>query len=259
MKDMKLTIDGSLHKYFKGNNYDDFTFSEIQKALDKLNADIGIPLEEAQLLKLEVGVNIQVIHYCKRYWDILIDYKGKNKLLEMTPLTGTSKIAGKKLTLTVCTQKYYDKKWDARKKDKISTKASKVIPDNLLRIEQCMNSKKLKQLKRIHKVKDLRSGRACVELKKELLYVHDHITKLERFSIPSDFKPNEALLAIVLQSTDDSIDRYKTYLETQSKRVKSNERRKQKGIISKIPKKDNLLEIELREKIIAKLTELLSS
>jgi len=60
------TIENSLHKYFNigrgaGNqNYDDFSFCNINYSLACLKEEVQIPLSDMALLKLEFGFNLQM-------------------------------------------------------------------------------------------------------------------------------------------------------------------------------------------------------
>ena len=42
--DYKMMVENSLHKYYKGVNYDDFTYSDIVEASDSLANLTGISL-----------------------------------------------------------------------------------------------------------------------------------------------------------------------------------------------------------------------
>lgn len=52
-----LSIENSLHKLFHGNNFNDFTFSEIQLSVKKIESIMNIPSDEFQLTRIELGVN----------------------------------------------------------------------------------------------------------------------------------------------------------------------------------------------------------
>lgn len=56
----QLTISGSLHKFYHGNNSGDFTWREIQAALERLAKVIGEEFAKAQLKRLTFACNIPV-------------------------------------------------------------------------------------------------------------------------------------------------------------------------------------------------------
>lgn len=53
-----ITFVGSLHKYYCGNNYSQFSFSDFLECIDRLQADFGIIPKQTNLKRIEFGVNI---------------------------------------------------------------------------------------------------------------------------------------------------------------------------------------------------------
>jgi hypothetical protein len=257
LKDNKyFIIDGSIHKYYKGNNYGDFNLAEVINAIEKINKDIGIDLSEADILILEAGFNLTMNKKIGNYLKILKSYKGQIEIPYMNPLPGTSRLAGKRLTLSNLILKFYDKKWDTVRKEKIVTANRWVIPDNLLRIELFLKSPRIKLLKSGRKFKDLRDENIFIEVKDILIAYYNDIIKLEYPEIPSTLRPQEAILMNGMFEPDGLI-RLNDYLKTQTRDIRKYYRRKIKSILNKIPKSDKPLEMELTEKIECKWRELL--
>jgi hypothetical protein len=59
-KKSHIEVKGSLHKFYNhGNqNYDDFNFAKIKRAIYILSEQPGIVINRARLTNLEIGVNI---------------------------------------------------------------------------------------------------------------------------------------------------------------------------------------------------------
>ena len=53
-----ITFKGSLHKYYHGNNYSQFTFSDFIHCIKKLKNEFGILSDNARIKRFEFGVNI---------------------------------------------------------------------------------------------------------------------------------------------------------------------------------------------------------
>lgn len=76
----KLTVRGSLHKFFHGNNAGVFTGSEVISALGKIGDLFQINLPETNLSYIEVGVNIPVWFAVNQYLqNNLLYHKKKSK------------------------------------------------------------------------------------------------------------------------------------------------------------------------------------
>ena len=138
----RLKIEGSLHKYRKGNNYSLFTYEEAKNVLHELSDIIGIPLNRFVVTSIELGLNIQLDKDVVNYLHTIKSYKS-NRFIPMTPLKGTSKLKGCKCVFSEYSIKFYDKTFEAIKKER--TKREEV-PANLLRYEIRLSRKQLKSL-----------------------------------------------------------------------------------------------------------------
>lgn len=59
-RNKKLIIEGSLAKYFNGNNIEPFSWLDVRSAINKLSWETGLPLEEGILRRIDIGMNFSV-------------------------------------------------------------------------------------------------------------------------------------------------------------------------------------------------------
>ncbi|HWI93234.1 MAG TPA: hypothetical protein VNT20_18275 [Flavisolibacter sp.] len=77
-----LKINGSIHKYARGDNDDFFSADDAVKALFDLCNDLKIDPAKAKITSLEIGVNLQVPFEVVKYLeDNLVRFEGKRKRL----------------------------------------------------------------------------------------------------------------------------------------------------------------------------------
>lgn len=76
-KSNRIEIRGSLHKYWKGENFSDFSFSDLKKCLNDLQEKFRIDLSEARISNVEFGVNVSPIFNPYEFCENLIVYKGE--------------------------------------------------------------------------------------------------------------------------------------------------------------------------------------
>lgn len=55
-----LLIDGSLAKYFNGNNIDNFDWKFVKPAIKMLSHELGLPIERGRLLRIDTACNIEL-------------------------------------------------------------------------------------------------------------------------------------------------------------------------------------------------------
>ncbi len=73
----RIEIRGSLHKYWKGENHSDFSFSEIGMCLNDLEQKLNLNLSQARISNLEFGVNVSPIFNPYEFAESLLVYKGE--------------------------------------------------------------------------------------------------------------------------------------------------------------------------------------
>lgn len=95
----RLMVEGSLHRFAKGNNYSLFTIKESIEAMRTLVDIIGIPAEKYIVSSIEIGINLQMACEPMRYIQMVHSYSGR-PFIPMTPLSGTSHYAGTKCPLS---------------------------------------------------------------------------------------------------------------------------------------------------------------
>lgn len=164
----QLIIENSIHKFYHGNNYCDFTLSEFEKAIKQLSEYLGFDIFKAKVNKFEYGCNIQIENPMALI-EMINNYKGKffQTLYEKTF------IYGKKLILSDFAIKFYDKKKEVKFHDKIK------LDHCLLRFEKVIISMRHLHKKGIpiHLVRDLISPQNLLKLKEDLILTFRKINK----------------------------------------------------------------------------------
>ncbi len=132
----KIIISNSLHKFYHGNNYSDFSHSEIVNAIEVIENKFGISSDKFKLKHLEFGINIQseydvwqeMTMYISTGFDFMKHHKRKY---------------GKKCILTEYNLKVYDKTFVA----KLDYNSYYNAPNNIKRFE--IQYKKMRCIKKI--------------------------------------------------------------------------------------------------------------
>lgn len=120
-----LFIRNSLHKFCKGNNYSDFTHSELIESIRYIEYLTEISADNYLINKLEFGMNILPSFSPLQELESIGDFKGYCP----APMISRPTIYGKKFYLTQYALKLYDKKFQVYKMDGIKIKYE------LLRVE----------------------------------------------------------------------------------------------------------------------------
>lgn len=141
----KLVITKSWHKFFKGDNHSDFSFTDLKDTVFNLEERLGLLIKEAEIMRFEYGCNIEAApEPIYQNWQFLHGDEG----IKMKPYH-SSKVYGHKFSKTEYSIKCYDKKYES-KIDSIKA---------LTRIE--VEVKRLRHIQKgsipipIYKVKDL--------------------------------------------------------------------------------------------------------
>lgn len=124
----KLLVMNSWHKFYKGNNYSEFSWLEMQDCMKVLEDYFGEEFWDSRISKLTVGLNI--VCDAGKFVERLISYKG-NPMEPMRPRNSRA-IYGKRFASTYYNVKVYDKQFEVLKDSRIH------IP-NTLRVEKEMN------------------------------------------------------------------------------------------------------------------------
>lgn len=138
-----LRIEGSLHKYAHGNNYDRFTYEEAKNVIVELSETIGVSLERFVVSQIELGVNLQMDKEPKRYIDIIHSYQ-HTEFIPMSPLKGTSKLMGCRCKLSEYELKFYNKTFEYLRSEKSTIPKADDRLDNILRFEVVLSRNNMK-------------------------------------------------------------------------------------------------------------------
>lgn len=114
IKDL-LFIENSIHKFYHGNNYSDFTYLNLNQAFIDLSVALNLDLLVAEVKKIEYGCNIEV-NNTTQIIENVITYHNHFFL----PMSSKSKIYGKKLQATDYAIKLYDKQLEVKLHNKLS-------------------------------------------------------------------------------------------------------------------------------------------
>lgn len=151
--DNQLSISNSLHKFWKGDNYSDFSFSELNECIDHIEYLTGINAKGYKIQRLEFGLNISTSQIASEIVKCLKTYKKKYPFKDMQDKTQTY---GKKCELSEYIIKFYDKSKQVKKVDRI------VIPENILRYEVVYEKKRV--IPYIKTLEDLRNPEKLIGL-----------------------------------------------------------------------------------------------
>jgi len=158
-----MTIENSLHKFWHGNNFEDFTFSEILQAIDQIEKILNIPSRFLKFKKVEIGINIE---NNISSFDLLKSYK----MNDFDRMRSGKKVYGKKIFLTDFDIKYYNKfmETELSQRTNMIDSNSVFIPKNLYRFE--IGYKRMRPLEGIlTRLSDLRDIKTLQKLGHKLL------------------------------------------------------------------------------------------
>jgi len=247
-----LIIVNSLHKFWKRNNHSDFTFSDIQLAIQKLESELDLNLQTGQIVAKEYAINIQADNDIYINWS---SYKHKS----FTPMkTSTGKIYGAENVWTNFKIKGYNKTFQVKAKDR------KTLPTSIFRFE--IEAKKNCYFNSfgvdaIRTVKDLSDPIKIERLGIDLLDKYDSIEKGDRLDFSN--LTGEELKRYATMQNPLIKAAYKAYYQTDKderkvdgityKRCRATSNKVKKKII--VPNYAN----EIRSKIEQKIGELLAN
>ncbi|MDL2212928.1 hypothetical protein LJC72_05765 [Bacteroides sp. OttesenSCG-928-D19] len=242
-----LSIDGSLHKYAKGNNYSLFTYEEAKRTIKELSEYIGISLERFIVSKMELGLNLPMDNNSEQYLGILHSYKS-HPFIYMSPYGKTSKLKGRECHFSEYQIKLYDKTFEAMKRER-NKKEREKIPANILRFEIDLHRNKLSDegFKNVTG-KNLQSNLHYSRFKKLMNEIFSNIVFNDTSINYSTLLEDEVKRYIF--ATSDGYDRYLQYLKDYvSEKEYRKERRRTNNLLKKIaPLIKGELEAELKSK-----------
>lgn len=184
LKEDKLTISNSIHKYYKGNNYTDFSYTEVKDAFSKLSNDLETDLNKALIPKFEFGINLLVENTPNYYLDQIEAFKPKS----IVPLDSSNRRSNL----------YYDTE---RLRTKIYNKTTESsLSYNMLRLEVTRKSSS-KYLAHIQTIEDLLNQNNYITLKDELLNQFNKFQFKESFDFSEITSANELYRILAIQNS----------------------------------------------------------
>jgi len=138
MNGNKVSIIGSLPKFYLGNNFQELKRKDVKLALEKLSDNLSLPLKEGKIFRLDVGANfllndpLQVYYSC---FGNLPRYK-KSEISNRDALLFTTQ----RLAL-----EFYNKKKEMRRRHEDIPE--EIIDKNVLRFETHLTGKVAKSMK----------------------------------------------------------------------------------------------------------------
>ncbi len=183
-KPTKLSFNGSLPKFYQGNNIYHLDWNQTKDAIEMLSDNVGIDISKAILTRVDFGINIPVNHFVFEYTSCLLSF----------PRLGTMRFKDSVSFFTDVNSRsiiFYDKIKEVNKarREIIYKLPDDIFKKNILRYEiqlkrNLKNKFRLKQVK----VKDL--FRPTIQ-KKLIEYWYNSYLKVEKISLDTD--PNHLL------------------------------------------------------------------
>lgn len=161
----KIQLSNSLHKFYKGNNYSDFRYSELKEAILEICRKFKIKAEHWEIIKMEFGFNILTTKKAKQYIDLFLEYKGR----DFENMKDHQTNYGKKCYMYEYSLKIYDKYFQTQKSNDKG-----MISDKMLRAEFCYNQKR-KLPKQIKTLSDLLDKEKFKELYRDFIKAFEKV------------------------------------------------------------------------------------
>lgn len=210
LKGNTISCNNSLQKWYMGNNYELFTYSQVIKALEKLDSVLPFNVYNANIHYLAVGTVIE--EEAKPILDAWLSLNGKTPI----PMLAANKQYGKKFYFTDYNVKGYDKTFEVKTHDR------NTIGKSIFRFELEIYTRNLNKRKNsigIYTVKDLIDKAKYQMLVDELLSKYDKIEKQQ--SIPLSQLNNKEKEVLALFQNQEILQQYKIdHSETFSNRRK---------------------------------------
>lgn len=182
----KITINGSLHKFYHTNNYSFFTKSDIEKAVKKFCKKFRIKEDEPTLrvLSFEFGINIPMEYAPIKYAKCMLMYC-KNNFIQCRVKRRTVKQWGMDCSTTDHHLKFYDKFLQTYLTFKGGKEAKellqKAIGENLLRFE--ITYHRPSTIKSLKSMESFYSDKFLDEMKIDFYKRYERILKWRRLNV----------------------------------------------------------------------------
>lgn len=233
-----ISCNNSLQKWYMGNNYELFSYSQVVKALEKLDTILPFNVYNANIHYVAVGTVIE--EDAEPILNTWLSLNGK----QPESMLGNNKQYGKKFYFTDYNVKGYDKTFEVKTHERIK------IGKSIFRFELEIYTRNLNKRKNsigIYTVKDLIDKAKYQMLADELLSKYDKIEKQQ--SIPLSELNNKEKEVLALFQNQEILQQYKTdHSET------FNNRRKVYNRIKKLSNNKYLIHIKEQLKTSVKHT-----
>jgi hypothetical protein len=210
LKGSTISCNNSLQKWYMGNNYELFPYSQVVKALGKLDSILPFNVYNANIHYLTVGTVIE--EEAQPILDPWLSLNAKPPI----PMLGANKQYGKKFYLSDYNVKGYDKTFEVKTHNRIK------IGKPIFRFELEIYTRNLNKRKNpigIYTVKDLIDKEKYQMLADELLSKYDKIEKQQ--SIPLSRLTNKEKEVLALFQNQEILQQYKIdHFETYGNRRK---------------------------------------
>jgi len=173
----RVEITGSLHKYYKGENFSDFTYYELWECIKDLSEKLHFNPFEARLHNLEFGVNVSTLFNPYEFCGRVIAYKNESFTRFRTSGKTSLKIGFE------MTKQWYDIKIYDKGKQYLKS-------ENILRFEVKANKMEFLKSIGIYFLSDLLNTSKLIELGKILNEVFAELIILEEVKT-SELSMNE--------------------------------------------------------------------
>ena len=186
----EIKIEGSLAKYYNGNNVDNFDWIHVKPAIKLLSYELDLPLEKGIISRIDVGVNIELDKNVTDYFPEIFFLEYYQRIARNNTTLRFENNSDKYNLL------FYDKLIENKKRNK-----KKLIKDidlgfitdaeNLMRIELQIQEK----VSKILKIKDVRVSCLfqpdfCRLLMRNWIDLSQNIYKTSVLSYPKSLKGN---------------------------------------------------------------------
>jgi hypothetical protein len=162
----KVTVNGSLCKYFHSNNIVNLSRSDTKQALEKLQDELQFFFHDSNVARIDVGCCIELEYHVKEYLSILDHFPRFQRLVQ------PSSVYFKNGQKQIC---FYDKIAELRSSGSLRSFPT-LAGRNILRVEDRYMRRVTNQFKRTVKAKDLYDevfyDLVNMELKKNVIKIH---------------------------------------------------------------------------------------
>lgn len=188
-----LSIKNSWHKFYKGNNYSDYSFTDIKRTYDKLETKLGLSISDAEIKRIGYGCVIKTNpHKVFKSWKYLRNTESK-------PMYKNGTQYGSFFPFTDYKIKGYDKTFEVWKHNNI-----RIEPDYFRFEKEVKYMRHLHNRKQpigIYKTKDLFNKDILIQLSQDLITNYRLIEKTPQMNLKGLNPKQLRVLAVMENNT----------------------------------------------------------